>query len=79
MCRPFHLKQSGGPREIQPQSTVATLLSRCRQENFMKLYRLISLFMAVLITVSLVRFLADQKTGDPREEHAVSVTIEPPE
>lgn len=44
----------------------------------MKLYRLISLFMAVLITASLLRLLADQKTGDPREEQAVRVTIESP-
>jgi hypothetical protein len=34
----------------------------------MKIYRLVTLIVAALITASLARFLADQKVGDPQQQ-----------
>jgi hypothetical protein len=41
----------------------------------MKIYRLVTLIMAVLITASLARFLADQKVGDPQQQVPVAAGV----
>jgi hypothetical protein len=44
----------------------------------MKVYRLVTLFAAVLITVSLTRILSHEKVGDPMTERPFATAADSP-
>jgi hypothetical protein len=44
----------------------------------MKVYRLVTLIAAVLITVSLTRFLSHEKVGDPATERPFATAADAP-
>jgi mRNA-degrading endonuclease RelE of RelBE toxin-antitoxin system len=66
-------------REQCVHTTVSQLgMNRSEWRMRMKTYRLVTLFAAVLITVSLTRVLSHERVGDPQAQSPVVATANAP-